>query len=74
VSATEIRAARAKLAASVPKDADGFMLMLKRFQCPLSIQIYDIIKAFGEYSASAWANISTESRASILWIILLQID
>jgi len=81
VSATEIRAARAKLAASVPKDADRFMLMLKRFrnllfalftsQCPLFIQIYDIIKAFREYSASARANISTESRASILRIILL---
>jgi len=81
VSATEIRRARAKLTASVPKDADRFMLMLKRFrnllfalftsQCPLFIQIYDIIKAFREYSTSARANISTKSRASILWIILL---
>jgi hypothetical protein len=47
---------RTKLKATTPKDADGVMLMLKRYanllfvlsssqQCPLHIQLYEIVKA-----------------------------
>jgi len=82
VSTADYRAARAKLKAKTPPDADGFMLMLKRFtnllhalfssQSPLYIQMYGIVQALRDYSPNARSKLSHEVKTCILWIILLQ--
>ena len=82
VSILDHKAARAKITAATPKDAQGFLLMLKRYtnllfalfsaQSPLYVQMYGIVKALREYSLTARENLSHEVKTSILWIILLQ--
>lgn len=82
VSASEYKAARAKLAPRTPVDSDGFMLMLKRYtnllhalftaMSPMYIQMYGIVKALKGYSRHAKERFSHEAMTSILWIILLQ--
>jgi len=82
VSTADYKAARSRLAAKTPSDAEGFMLMLKRYanllhalfssQSPMYKQMYGIVRALRDYSPNARAKISHEVKSSILWIILLQ--
>ena len=82
VTVADFRANRAKLKPQTPRDAEGFLLMLKRYtnlifalfsaDCPLYQEMYGIVKALRSYSPAARANISHEAKTAILWIILLQ--
>lgn len=82
VSASELKAARKNLAAKVPEDAEGLMQMIKRFanmlyalfssQCPMYKQLYEIVKGLREYSPNARTQLGRKTKASMLWIILLQ--
>ena len=82
VSTADYKAARAKLKARTPPDAEGFMLMLKRFtnllhalfssQFPMYVQMYGIVQALRDYSPNARSKLSHEVKTCILWIILLQ--
>ena len=82
VSIADFRANRSKLKARTPVDADGFLVMLKRYtnllfalfsaDCPLYQDMYSIVKALRGYSPAARANISHEAKTAMLWIILLQ--
>ncbi len=68
--------------AVVPTDAADFMLLLKRFAnllfatfsgtCPYFLAVTRIIDALKEFSPAARSSLSLRSKASILWIILLQ--
>lgn len=82
ISASDVKASRAKLKPSTPPDAEGFLLMLKRFtnllhalfssQSPFYKQMYNIVRTFRNYSPNARSKLSHEAKTSILWIILLQ--
>jgi hypothetical protein len=84
VSASDLKAARTKLSAKVPDDAESFLIMIKRYanllfalfssQCPLYKQMYSIVTALREYSPNARMQLgaNAKAKASILWIILLQ--
>jgi len=82
VTAADFKAARARLAAKTPEDAEAFMTMLKRFtnllfalfssQSPLYKQLYAMVRALRSFSTTARANLSHSSKTSILWIVLLQ--
>ena len=71
-----------KLKPKVPDTAEGFLLLLKRYanllfaifseDCPYFKCIVKIIDAFKEFSRAARENFTLQSKASILWIILLQ--
>ena len=78
----DIKKLKNKLKASVPASAEEFMLVLKRFanllyalfshHCPLYKCIVRVIEALREFSRAAREAMTTHSKASILWIILLQ--
>jgi len=82
ISASEVKASRARLKPATPKDAEGFLLMLKRFtnllhmlfssQSPFYKQMYNILRALRNYSPNARSKLSHEAKTSMLWIILLQ--
>lgn len=62
VSIADFKANRAKLKAQTPPDADGFLLMLKRYtnllyalfsaDCPLYKQMFEIVNTLRQYSAN----------------------
>ena len=82
VTASDHRQARMKLRAHVPESAEDFMLMLKRYtnfifalfgsQSPLYKCMYSVVQALREYSQQARKALTTHTKASILWTILLQ--
>ena len=82
VSVADIRAVRKKMKLSVPSEAEEFMLILKRFanllyalfsaRCPLFQCIQELIIALKAFSREARRNMSQATKASILWIGLLQ--
>ena len=71
-----------KLSAVVPPTFDKLIHQLKAYanllfcvfyeSSPLYIQILDIITSLGQYSEQARLTMTTKTRASILWIILIQ--
>ena len=66
----------------IPETSDEFMLTLKRFanllfsifsdDCPLFQCLHQIINALKKFSRSARIAMTTTTKASILWIVLLQ--
>ena len=71
-----------KVTAKVPEDAFDFLLMLKTFanllyaifgaSCPLFANVRQIIKALSSYKRNALKQLGIQTKASILWILLLQ--
>lgn len=82
VTVEELRKSKSKIRAVVPDSAEDFLDMLKRFtnllfalfggRCPLYIQMYDIVEALLTYQPCARKKFTHQTKASILWIILLQ--
>ena len=82
ILAADVKETRVNLAATTPRDADSFMLMLKRYNdlllalfynvCPLYLQIYEIVQAFRDYAPNARSKITHQAKTCILCIILLQ--
>jgi hypothetical protein len=82
VTLADIASFRKKVQPKVPTTADEFMLLLKRYanllfalfsrECPLFQCVVTVINALKDYSRAARELMSTWTRASILWIILLQ--
>jgi hypothetical protein len=82
VTLEDITSFRKKVQPKVPTTADEFMLLLKRYanllfaifsrECPLFQCVVTVINALKDYSRAARGLMSTRTRASILWIILLQ--
>jgi hypothetical protein len=82
VTMQDIASLKKKLAPKIPQTADEFMLLLKRFanllyslfseDCPFFKCVVKIINALKEFSRVARDSMTTVTRASILWIILLQ--
>jgi hypothetical protein len=82
VSVADIRALRKKVKLSVPTEAEEFMLILKRFanllyalfsaRCPLFRCTQEVIIAIKAFSREARRTMSQATKASILWIGLLQ--
>ena len=82
ISASEVKASRARLKPTTPTDAAAFLLMLKRFtnllhalfssQSPFYKQMYNILRALRNFSPNARSKLSHEAKTSMLWIILLQ--
>ena len=82
VSVADLRALRKKFTPVVPAEAEEFLLLLKRFgnllfalfsvDCPLFKCIKELIRAIKAYSREARKQMSHGSKASILWIVLLQ--
>jgi hypothetical protein len=71
-----------RIKAKVPEDAHDFMLLLKTFanllyalfgsNCPLYLQVRRMIKAFTAYTRTALKALTMSTKASIMWITLLQ--
>jgi hypothetical protein len=82
ITMADIRRLKTKFKPKVPESAEDFMLLLKRFanllfalfskDCPYYKCLVMIIKALKTFSKNARENMSMKSKASILWIILLQ--
>jgi len=82
ITASDLKAARKNVAAKVPEDADGLMQMIKHFanllyalfssQCPMYQQLYEIVKGLRDHSPNARTQLGRKTKASMLWIILLQ--
>ena len=82
VSVADLRGQRNKDKISIPTEAADFMLMLKRYAnflfaafsetCPLFHAVREVVRALREYSREARKRMSLSTKASILWIILLQ--
>ena len=82
VTMQDIANLKKKLSPKIPQTADEFMLLLKRFanllfalfseECPFFKCIVKIINAMKEFSRTARDTMTVTTRASILWIILLQ--
>ena len=82
ISPADIRAARTKTRATVPTSGDDLMLMLKRYanlifalftsQSPLFKELHLVIKALKAFSYNARKNLPHHTRATILWILLIQ--
>jgi hypothetical protein len=80
VKPSELLAAKKRAKAQVPKTADGFLLMLRKYtnllfalfgaDCPLFLCLVQIISAFKGFSRGAREKMSHSSRASILWVLL----
>ena len=78
----DYKASRAKLKAVIPATAEDFMTMLRRYgnllfalftgQSPMYQALYDIIKDLKAMAPQARAALSQDTKAAILWIILLQ--
>lgn len=81
-TAKELKEASSKLTAKVPTDSHEFLELLKTFanllfalfssSCPLYVQIKEILRALHAYKRSAFKAIPLQTKAAILWIILLQ--
>ena len=71
-----------RIKAKVPDDAHDFLLLVKTFanllyalfgsNCPLYLHVRKMIKAFTAYNRTALKAMSKATKASILWITLLQ--
>ena len=71
-----------RIKAKVPEDAHDFMLLIKTFanllyalfgsNCPLYLQVRRMIKAFTAYTRTALKALTLSTKASIMWITLLQ--
>ena len=71
-----------RIKAKIPEDSHDFLLLIKTFanllyalfgsNCPLYLQVRKMIKAFTSYTRTALKAMSTTTKASILWITLLQ--
>ena len=82
VTIQDITNLKKKQTPKIPASAEDFMLLLKRFanllvalfseDCPFFKCIEKIIKALKEFSRLARNKMSQMTKASILWIILLQ--
>ena len=82
ISVADLRALRQRMKISIPEEAEEFMLILKRFgnllfalfseKCPLFRAVNEVVKALKAYSREARKNMPTNTKGSILWIILLQ--
>jgi hypothetical protein len=82
VTMQDITNLKKKLTPKIPTSADDFMRLLKRFAnllfalfsdtCPFFQCIVKIINVLKEFSRGAKESMSKMTRASILWIILLQ--
>ena len=78
----DVNKIRQKMKASVPAASDEFMLVLKRYanllfaifssRSPLFKCITMIIDALRKYSRASRSAMSMQTKASILWVILLQ--
>jgi hypothetical protein len=82
VTMQDIANLKKKLIPKIPATADDFMLLLKRYanllfalfseDCPFYKCVVKIVDALKEFSRVAREAMSTITKASILWIILLQ--
>ena len=82
VTMQDIANLKKKLTPKIPPTADKFMLLLKRFanllfalfseDCPFFLCVVKIINALKEFSRVARDSMTAMTKASILWIILLQ--
>ena len=82
ITAADIKAARSKLQAAVPTTTEDFLKMLRAYtnllfslftnQCPLYKSMYTIIKGLRDLSKSAREQLNHQTKASMLWVILLQ--
>ena len=82
VTMQDIASLKKKLTPKIPATAEDFMLLLKRYanllfalfsaDCPFYKCVVKIIDALKEFSRVARETMSPMTRASILWIILLQ--
>jgi hypothetical protein len=71
-----------RIKATVPSEAHEFVLQLKTFAnllyalfgslCPLYTQVRTMIRAFNTYTKASLKAITMQTKASILWILLLQ--
>ena len=71
-----------RIKAKVPEDAHDSMLLIKTFanllyalfgsNCPLYLQVRKMIKAFTAYTRTALKALTLSTKASIMWITLLQ--
>jgi hypothetical protein len=82
VTMQDIASLKKKMTPKIPSSAEDFMLLLKRYanllfalfssDCPFYKCVVKIIDALKEFSRVARETMSQITRASILWIILLQ--
>ena len=82
VTVQDLAKVKKALKASVPEEASDFLDMIKAFanlifalftaNCPLFRAIKTIVDALKSFSKEARKALNTSSKASILWIILLQ--
>lgn len=82
VTVSDVKKSKSKIKAVVPSTSEKFLAMLKRFanllcaifssQCPLYVQLYNLITALRDISQTARDQLSHGTKASILWIVLLQ--
>ena len=82
ITMDDIRKLKVKFKPKVPESSTDFMLLLKRFAnllfalfsatCPYFRCVVKIIEALKEFSKSARDSMSQRTKASILWIVLLQ--
>ena len=82
VTVADVKKSKSKVKASVPDTSEKFLAMLKRYanllcalfssQCPLYAQMYNLISALRDISQTARDHLSHGTKASILWIVLLQ--
>ena len=71
-----------RIKATVPKEAHEFVLLLKTFAnllyalfgsiCPMYTHVRTMIRAFNTYTRTSLKALSMQTKASILWILLLQ--
>ena len=71
-----------RIKATVPEDSYEFTILLKTFAnplyslfgsiCPLYLQVRTLIRSFNTYTRTALKAMSMTTKASILWILLLQ--
>ena len=83
VTTSDVRAAQAKVQVKVPESPEEFITMLHHYtnlvyallssKCPLYKELTKMMKTLCLYSPNILANnMSQETKASILWITLLQ--
>jgi hypothetical protein len=71
-----------RIKAKIPEDSHDFLLLIKTFanllyalfgsSCPLYLHVRKMIKAFTAYTRTALKAMSMATKASVLWITLLQ--
>ncbi len=82
VTVSDVKKSKSKVKAVVPTTSEKFLAMLKRFanllcaifssQCSLYVQLYNLITALRDISQTARDQLLHGTKASILWIVLLQ--